>query len=411
MSNRGLVMAQAAVLLLAGCGEGPGPAPGTTVEATSPPAVKQDHPSNEIHLTAAAVAEAGIRTQPAAVRAGYESIEATGRLTVNEDRTWRVGAVTEGRVTRVDARVGDRVTAGQTLAYLHTHDVHEARADYQKAKSEMTRLRSQEAHAIRVRDRARKLYELKAGSLEALEHAEVDVKDVQQRIVQSEAEIERVRTHLAEFLGVNPEEPDSHEPGKHDIEDWVPVRTPAAGVVVERNVSAGSVVPAAGSMFTVTDPSMLWMLASVGEEHYSLVRLGMAVAVRVQAHPGREFRGRVTKLGEQLDPETRTVQARIELANPTGLLKPEMYATAELRTAGRRDTLTVPESALQELKGQAVVFVDRGEGRFEAVAVETGGQSQGNVEIRGGLDAGDRVVVQGAFLVKSQLLKGSLEEE
>jgi cobalt-zinc-cadmium efflux system membrane fusion protein len=398
------------ILVITGCGTGPE----KTVEATveKEPAQREEaRPANEVLLSEAERAGAGIESRPIVLRPGRETIQATGRLTVNEDRTWRVGAITEGRVTRVDARAGDRVQAGQILAYLHTHDVHEARAEYQKAMSERARLGSQANHAIRVRDRSRTLYELKAGSLEAYEHAEAEVKNVQQMIVQAEAEIERVRTHLVEFLGVKLEEPEQHRPGEHDTEDWVPVRTPSAGVVIERNASVGTVVPAAGQLFVVTDPTSVWMIAAVHEDYFAHVRSGMAVTVRVQAHPEREFRGRITRIGEALDPATRTVQARIELANPGGMLKPEMFATAELQLPGERQILMAPEAALQELKGQSVVFVDRGQGRFEAAPVELGVRLRGEVEIRGGLQPGDRVVVRGAFVVKSQLLKSSLAEE
>ncbi|MEZ5398632.1 MAG: efflux RND transporter periplasmic adaptor subunit [Bryobacteraceae bacterium] len=383
------------------------------VEATSPaPAPSSEaHSPTEVRLGAEAAKEAGIGTAEVKTRSGRETIEVTGRLTVNEERTWRVGAVTEGRITRIDARVGDRVEAGQILAYFHTHDVHEGRAEYAKAQSEMVRLKSQEAHAVRVRDRAKTLYELKAGSLEAWEHAEAEVKNVQQLIVQAEAEVERTRTHLVEFLGVKIEEPEHHAAGKHDVEDWVPVRAPATGVVMERAVSVGSVTPAAGLICTITDPSLLWLLAEVNEEYYAQLRVGMPVSVRVQAHPGREFRGRIVKIGEKLDPDTRTVQARVELANGRGLLKPEMYAAAALELPGRREMLTIPEGALQELEGQTVVFADRGEGRYEAIPVVTGESLQGEVEVKSGLEAGDRVVVRGAFVVKSQLLKSSLAEE
>ncbi len=164
-------------------------------------------------------------------------------------------------------------------------------------------------------------------------------------------------------------------------------------------------------MFVVTDTASLWMIAAVAEEDLGKLRIGMPVRVSVKAHPDRVFSGRLTKFGEQLDPATRTIQARVELPNSGGPLKPEMYATAEFETTATRSAMIAPEIALQEVKGQTVLFVERSPGHFEAVAVETGRSTGGMVEIAQGLEPGARVAVKGAFILKSQLLRKSLDEE
>jgi cobalt-zinc-cadmium efflux system membrane fusion protein len=376
-------------------------------EATPPPSTTQ------VVMEETAQKQARITVQSAVAGSTAEALRATGRIGLNENRTWRVGALTDGRVVRVLANPGDAVNQGQVLAYMHGHDVHEGRAEYRGAREEVSRLTSAEAYARRFRDRATRLYELKAGSLEQLEHAESELRNTQAALARAKVELDRTRTHLEDFLGVAAEEPSDHPEGAHDpdVHDLIPVRAPASGILLERKVTAGTVVQTSSEMFVVTDLATLWMIAAVNEAGLPKLRTGMRATVRVQAHPDREFTGHVTRLGTELDPATRTIQARIELPNPSNLLKPEMYADAEIPVAGVRTLLAIPETAIQELKGHTAVFVQRGATLFEAQPVETGRSSGGRVEITSGLKPGDRVVVTGGFLLKSQLLKSSLAEE
>jgi cobalt-zinc-cadmium efflux system membrane fusion protein len=153
-----------------------------------------------------------------------------------------------------------------------------------------------------------------------------------------------------------------------------------------------------------------WMMAAVSEEHLDRPRRH-ACHVTVQAHPNRVFPGRISRLSEALDPATRTIQARIDLANPQSLLKPEMYANAEIILPGSRDAIFIAETAIQELKGHAAVFVRKSATLFDARPIETGRSSGGLIEVTSGLGPGDQVVTRGGFILKSQLLKSSLTED
>jgi cobalt-zinc-cadmium efflux system membrane fusion protein len=135
------------------------------------------------------------------------------------------------------------------------------------------------------------------------------------------------------------------------------------------------------------------------------------VRVIVRAHPGRAFSGRILRLGEELDPTTRTLKVRVLVPNEGRLLKPEMYAAAEIQRASSRSALFIPEAAAQELNGSRVVFVRTGPGRFQARAIDIAGTMNGRMEVTAGLKAGEQVVVKGSFVLKSQMLRGSLEEE
>lgn len=404
----------AAVLCLGliGCGDREPPPPPAKAEAGKGEApAKAAASPTEVTIDEQRQKEGGVACEAVVERQIPESIRVNGRIALNENRTWRVGAIIEGRVVQVMANAGERVTKGQVLARIHSHQVHEARADYTKARTEVTRLRTQESHAVRVRDRARRLYDLKAGSLEQSEHAEAELKNIQAAIQQAETEVARIRTHLVEFLEIAADDPDHHKEGSHGDEDWVPVRASSEGTILSRAVSIGSVLQPGQEAFAIADLSSLWMIAAIGEEHFARVRPGMAVQVHVQSHPDRVFPGRLEKMGEQLDPATRTLQGRILLPNPQGLLKPEMYGDVELQLPSRRPALFVRETAVQEVKGQSVVFVRKSAKVFEARALQTGRSVNGTVEVVSGIASGEQVAVSGAFLLKSQLLRSSLAEE
>ncbi|MCP5114287.1 MAG: efflux RND transporter periplasmic adaptor subunit, partial [bacterium] len=319
--------------------------------------------------------------------------------------------VTEGRVVKVFATVGDRVQEGQILARMYSHDIHEAHAEYQKALAELDRLKSSVAYAQSVRDRTRRLYDLKAAPLQQVEQAETEMQNAETAVAHGQVELERTRNHLVDYLKVPLADVESHDSRGNTESGLIPVNSPASGTLLQRNVTPGTVVEASGELFVVTDLSTLWMIAAVNEEDLSKLRPGMPVRVFVQAYPDRPFAGRITKLAEELDPTTRTIMARVTVPNAHRLLKPEMYATAELELGGSRRAVFVPQGAIQEVKGHTAVFVRVSEDRFEALAVELGRAVGGSQEITSGLEAGDQVVTQGSFILKSQLLKGALEEE
>jgi cobalt-zinc-cadmium efflux system membrane fusion protein len=366
---------------------------------------------NEVRLSAAAQRQAGIAVAEVAARRMARTLRAAGRITQDENRTWRVGASSEGRVEEILASVGDRVQTGMVLARMHSHDIHESRAEYQKAKSELNRVKTAEEYARRSRDRAARLYELKAASLEQKEHAEAALRFAQSAVANAEVELNRTRLHLEEFLGIPAEHPHASEPHQMHAEDLIPVRAPAPGVIVARNVSRGTVVTLSTDLFLISDLTHVWLIAEVQSEHLASLRTGMPVRFQVAAYGDRTFSGRIGRVGEALDPETRTVQVRVDVPNPHGLLKPEMYATAEIELGESAPALYVPLEAVQEVRGVNAVFVEQAPDLFVVRPVELGENREGMAEVKRGLAPGERVVVRGSFILKSEFLKASLEEE
>jgi membrane fusion protein, heavy metal efflux system len=338
-----------------------------------------------------------------------DALEAPGVLTLNADRTSGVGAVVDGRLVFVGAKVGDTVRQGQVLARMHSHEVHDSRAEYRKAEEALRRARSHEAYTRRVRERQQKLFDLKAASRGDLELAEMELRSAETAVKSAEAELNKQRVHLVEFLEV-PIEEDRDEGHEHDSDD-VPLKSTMNGIVIERPHPVGSVVSMGQEVFRISDLSSLWMIANVNEADLPSLRVGGRVRVRVKAHPDRVFMGSLLRMGEALDPTTRTLRVRVLVPNPQGFLKPEMYATASFDRNSLRRTLTVSRSAVQDIGGQPSVFVAVSRERFEVRPVQTAPFSDERLEVINGLKPGDRIVTRGSFALKAQLLRSLVEEE
>jgi multidrug efflux pump subunit AcrA (membrane-fusion protein) len=392
------------VLAVVGCSKQP---PANT---EAPSKKEEAKPSaGLVTLDADAQKQAGVVVAALEPRVVSESISANGQITVNEDQTWHVGAVADGKVTQTLVKVGDFVRAGQVLAYIHSHIVHDARASYQQAQAELDRANSALTQAKRSRDRAGRLLVLQAVSQEQRELAESEVRTAESAVRKAEADVQKERTHLTEVLEVSVESESSQHRGADD--DGIPIKAPSDGTVFRREVGPGSVMTAGSAAFTITNTASLWLVAAVNEADLAEVQPGQPVEITVKAYPDRVFRGRILKLGEEMDPVTRTLKVRVLVPNPGAVLKPEMFATASILRKNSRSAIFVPEGAIQELNGHRVVFIRKTDTQFEPRAIQTGVAANGTVEVTAGLKASDQIVIKGSFLVKSQLLKSSLEGE
>ena len=405
--RKGAVLALAILALLTACAVKP------DAPKSEPPKSAEAKPEpGEVRLSPELQKTAGLRIADVERRNVPLLIRANGRLVADEEKTHKAGALVDGRVVKVFVNIGDRVQKGQVLARIHSHDIHESRSVFQKAKLELKRLETQRSFAEKTRDRIHRLLNLKAASQEQLDHAESEVKNMLAAIDTARLEIQRARQHLEEFLEVSADDHPDHKQGEFDHDDdTAPVKAPAAGVIISRSISSGSVTKPGDDLFVISDLSSIWMLAAIPEENMGRIAAGMNAKVFIRAFNDRPFPGRLTRTGDQLDPATRTVQARIVLANPQGELKPEMYATAELAAGGTGEALYVPQESIQEMSGHSIVFVATGTNKFHARPVETGSRAGASIAIVSGLSAGDRVVTRGAFLLKSEMLKSTLTEE
>lgn len=401
------------LVLSAACSQ---PAAEPAVAEPTPVEHREAHP-DLVRIDPGSIVPAGIESAAVESIALESVIEAPGRIEVDENRTARVGAFVEGVVVECCVSVGAEVTKGQVLARLHSHDVHEAESKYRQALATVQQRESGLEYARQQQRRASRLYELKAGSLQKVQETETALKAAETALEFAKAEVERAQRHLG-FLGLDPvslaehadRETETQATAQH-AEHLIPIRAPFAGTVLERPASQGAAVTPSDPLYVISDLSRVWVIAQVPEQHLPHLRNGMPVEVSVAAYPDRVFPARVTKVGDSFDPETRTVQVRCEAANPRRALKMEMFATVRIPGDRGDPSPAVPLSAIQHVDEDEMVFIDEGGGVYRARRVEMGRRSDSKVEIVRGLEAGERVVMQGAFHLKSEFLKGRMAED
>lgn len=331
---------------------------------------------------------AGVKTETLEQKSFADVVTVTATIHPNQDRIVRVAPRVEGRIVRVTANLGDSVRPGQVLAVLDSVTLGEAQS---------TLLQAQSAQRVAQADYKR---------AEALNADEI----ISQRdYLRAKAEFEKSSAELrgaedrVRLLG------GSTTAGRAD--STFQLTSPLAGNVVEKKATVGELRSPSDSLFTVADLLTLWIEANLTEDLLAKVHAGAAATVTVAAYPGERFAGRVTYVASLLDKDSRTIAARIEVGNKDGRLKPEMFATATIETAGaKRVALSVPDAAILLLQGQPTVFVADKDG-FEPRAIETGDKLSGRTIVKSGLVVGDQVVVAGAYALKARLLKSQIGGE
>jgi cobalt-zinc-cadmium efflux system membrane fusion protein len=320
-------------------------------------------------------------------------ISATGKVEVNADRIAHVSPRISGKVVSVRASLGDKVSVGQILAFLDSVELGEALNRYHQSS---TRLELAQSNM----DRIKILVEKKIAARKDILQAETDYK-----IAQADLHSDRERLSL---YGVSP----SSLTGQNRTSPLLPVRSPIGGIITEKHAIVGELSDPSKNLFTVADLSSVWVLIDVNEKDLSKVHKGQAAIVTVGAFPDLKLKGNITYIADLVDESTRTVKARIEVANPGRKLKPEMFATVELSLpTDVQPVLVVPVEALQDLDGKKVVFITENGADFEARQVEAGRTVNGMIEIVSGLKEGERYADKGAFILKSELKKGELVDE
>jgi len=189
------------------------------------------------------------------------------------------------------------------------------------------------------------------------------------------------------------------------------LKAPIAGMVTERQATVGELAGKETQIYTISDPADLWVVAEVKERDIAAVHLGEKAAFSVLAYPGETFRGTVARIGNRVESASRTLDVRIAVRNEDGRLKPGMFADVEIATTAVKDALIIPDKALQSDEEGWMVFVALNSTQFEKRPVKTGLEQHGRVQVFEGLKEGEKVVTDGSFILKSEMLKGELGEE
>ena len=319
-----------------------------------------------------------------------DEVVAPGRLAIDTHRVSHVAIPFAGRVARVLVRLGDRVSAGQALLTIDSPEGGATLTTWLQARALLASAQSAATKAEADAARARDLHDHQAIALkdrQVAEHALVEARAGQQLADASERQARR----SVELLGLSL---DSDDPR-------VTIRAPMAGKVLELSVSAGEYrTDTTAPVMTIADLSHVWVSSDVPEATIRLVEIGERLVVELVAYPGETFEARVTRISDTVDAATRTVQVQAEIANPHGRLRPDMYGRIR-HSHPPRPMPVVPAQAIIQNGDGPVVYRETAPGTFTETPVTTGRTDENRLVVLTGLKAGDRVVVDGAILLKA----------
>jgi len=366
------VLACLALAAIAGCNGKPAD-PGKE----APPAV-----SVQPDADPALVQVANPQAFPLVAAASYEAptkLNATGSVTPDVSRTIPVISIASGRVVAIHARMGDSVKKCQLLMEVQSSDVSTAFSTYLKAVNDEHLTQSQ-------LDRCKLLHDKGAIPTTQLEIAQNAEDDARSALTAAEQQL-----HV---LGVDKDHPT----------ESVKVYSPASGIIVAQNVTdaaaAGVTYSGSANAFTIADLSRVWVVCDVYENDLAQVHLGEKTEVRLAAYPGKVLTGSVSDIGAILDPTIRTAKVRIEVANPGGLLRVGMFATATFFGKATQTHASVPATAILHLHDRDWVYIPAagaipadGAGSFRRVAVEAGDMLPNGMQaVNSGIAIGQQVV-------------------
>ncbi|MGB8300400.1 MAG: efflux RND transporter periplasmic adaptor subunit [Azonexus sp.] len=321
-----------------------------------------------------------------------ETLRVAGRIDFDEQRLARIGATVTGRVTQIDALLGQAVSKGEVLARLNSSELSTQQLAYLKARAELELNR-------RNAERAKALFDADV----------IGAAELQRR--QSEYQISVAETRAAadqlQLLGVS-SAAIARLGSEGAVDSVVPVVATLGGAVVERRLAQGQVVQPADVLFVVADLSRLWAVAEVPEQQVSQVRTGQTVTIEVPALGNEKLTGKLIFVSQTINPETRTVLVRTELDNRDGRLKPAMLASM-LIEGKPVDRMVIVASAVVRENDEDHVFIAEPEDVFRLVPVRLGPAQGGQRVVLSGLKGQERVVIDGAFHLNNERNRQALE--
>ena len=357
-----------------------------------------EHVEGSVVLTEEAASRVKIRTQLVEESALSGVLATTGRVDFNQDRLAHVSPRVPGRVHRVYASLGETVKVGQRLVVIDSIELGKAKSAFLQAKAQLALART---------------------TLEREEDLRKDQITSEQSVLEARTAHQSVRAAFQSarqnllLLGLGAKQIDKLS-NDSSTTALYPLSTPIAGTVVEKHVVLGEVVSPEKNLYTVADLSDVWVWIDVYERDLANVHLEDDVILRADAIPGRTFQGAITYIRSQVDPDTRTVRARVDVPNPGAALRAGMFVDVTITDPHAREgevtakTMVVPSTAVQRDGDEFVVFVPDGTNRYLRREVRVGRRTDESTEILSGVSPGESVVVEGAFILKSEAAKDSL---
>jgi cobalt-zinc-cadmium efflux system membrane fusion protein len=357
-------------------------ASGETEKVVSDPRTAADPLSNVLKIDGPMMAQ--IKVERVGETLLPSLLVATGKVQFNDDQMARILTPVNGQVQQLGVKVGEAVQKNERLFFLKSREVAVAVTEHLEDHKDLDL--AEKKYAM-----AKDLFEHRAVSHIALQQAESDLAKAKARVARTE---EALRV-----LGLRVEENDLSS----ELSSLIPITAPLGGTVIERRVTDGQFVqPDSNPLLIIADLSSVWVLADIFERDLHRVHVGQRAEVRTEAYPEHRFLARVSRIGDVIDPATRTVKVRFLVSNPGALLKPEMFASVTLILDESAHGLTIPAKALFSEGGRNYVYLRSGELEFTRREVEIATEEFSRFRVTGGLKVGDQVVTQGAILLRQQ---------
>lgn len=380
-------------LALAACSR-PKPEPEQKAEANDKDSVAE--------MSTAAQSHVELKVERTAETELKEYLQVTGTVQPIDSRIGHVRPLAKGRLQDILAKVGDRVNKGQALARFDNIEAGELAAQYEAAQAELHKLKVQQATAARQAERSRRLVEIGAVPRKDFEAAKSEEQSLDASIEGQQSVIAGISARLKRF-GL------SYSNLRSSTQSVIV--SPFSGVIIKATAAPGEVVAEETDLFQIADLSRVWVQAEVYEKDLAKLTTGQQAFITVDTYPDQTFMGKVMYIGDILDPQTRTTRVRCEVLNPRVELKLDMFATVRLPTKFSRHGLAVPNSSIQQWEDKNFVFVQTAPTKFMAREIGLGKVINGETEVLSGLRAGEPIVVNGSFHLKSIVRSKQLGEE
>jgi Cu(I)/Ag(I) efflux system membrane fusion protein len=326
-----------------------------------------DMSNNQVKISTDKVQKLGVKTEQVLSRKMVNTVRAVGQFQFNEQRLSTVTTKFEGYIEKLYVNsTGQPVKRGQPLMEVYSPELVSAQEEYLIAWNGRQSLSNGTSESLVG------VGQLADSALKRLRNW--DISDAQLQRLKKDGKATRTLT----------------------------MYSPANGVVLEKTAVQGMRFMPGESLFKIADLSTVWLLADVFEQDIALVHVGQTVNITVNAYPGKELKGKIDYIYPAVSSETRTAKVRVVLANPDGILKPDMYASIQLMSGHDASVLAVPDSAVIDSGTRQVVLVQLTEGLYEPREVKLGMRSDGYVEVAEGLSEGENVVVRANFLIDAE---------
>lgn len=338
--------------------------------------------------------EAGlVSTLTAELKDFSRFLSLTGDISMNESKTVRISSPEAGIARSFIAVIGQKVAPGDRVIEIDSKEVAEAKADYLK-KLEMMKL-------------ARKNAEREASLFAKKISAEIEVQEARAKQAETEIEWANAQGHLKTHGLTQPEIDRLSRGTVHSIDGVFSLYTPIAGVVLSRSINAGEQVEPGKELLLISDLADVWVWANIKEEDLLQLQPGKTVAaeIRIPGLAGKNYSGAMDLVSGDINTQTRNARARIVVPNTDGMLKPGMFANIRLLLPGTHPSIIIPKVAVLSDQGRQFVFVHKEDDYWIRRPVITGPSFNHQVSIISGLTAGQKIIADGSFLLKSDVLR------